>query len=274
MHHTQPSTNQDETVVAGPTNPWFSPSCNRALHTLHLSRNTVHSYIAALKAWHVTHNMPWHGSARLAYVVNGVANLAPPASIRAPWPPITKAMLQALYNVLDLAEPFHAAVFTVACDAFWGQCQLGKLLCDTLNTFNGHHHPTIDLYNLHPNSVTITLPWTKTKKGRGEIITLAHQIAPLDPATTHKLHWAINRAPVGSHLYAYACSSTFVPLTKSVFLCCCNKIWADTGTTELLLTGVPPDIVKAMGCWDLDTFLVYWRSLNELAPLHAVDIPI
>ncbi|KAF8581630.1 hypothetical protein K439DRAFT_1647853 [Ramaria rubella] len=226
-------------------------------------------------------------SERLAYVVNGITNLAPPTSIQAPRPPVTRAMLQALYNGLDLAEPFHTAVFTAACDAFWGQCSLGELLCNTLNTFDARRHLTTASYTIHTNSATITLPWMNTKKGRGEVVTLAHQIAPLDPATTHTLHWTINQAPIRSHLYAYTRFSTFVPLTKSVFLHCCNKIWADAGhpqttghsfqiggTTELLLAGVPPDVVKAMGHWNSDAFLVYWRSLNELAPLHTADLPI
>ncbi|KAF9222759.1 hypothetical protein BS17DRAFT_656672, partial [Gyrodon lividus] len=60
-------------------------------------------------------------------------------------------------------------------------------------------------------------------------------------------------------------------LTWKKFLMCCNLIWTSKGipvsaghsfrigsTTELLLAGVPPDIVKALGHWSLDTFLCYW----------------
>ncbi|KIK93936.1 hypothetical protein PAXRUDRAFT_143952 [Paxillus rubicundulus Ve08.2h10] len=45
------------------------------------------------------------------------------------------------------------------------------------------------------------------------------------------------------------------------------------GTTELLLAGVPPDVVKALGHWSSDTFLHYWCSLELLAPLHIENLP-
>ncbi|TFK16572.1 hypothetical protein FA15DRAFT_548136, partial [Coprinopsis marcescibilis] len=60
-------------------------------------------------------------------------------------------------------------------------------------------------------------------------------------------------------------------LTKAHFLERCNQIWTGLGylritghsfriggTTELLLAGVPPDVVKAMGRWSSDSFLKYW----------------
>ncbi|KAE9389435.1 hypothetical protein BT96DRAFT_767999, partial [Gymnopus androsaceus JB14] len=53
----------------------------------------------------------------------------------------------------------------------------------------------------------------------------------------------------------------------------CNEIWRPRGvpkisghcfriggTTHYLCRGVPPDIVKALGCWKSDAFLVYWRD--------------
>ncbi|KAF8130911.1 hypothetical protein K438DRAFT_1643528, partial [Mycena galopus ATCC 62051] len=71
-------------------------------------------------------------------------------------------------------------------------------------------------------------------------------------------------------------------LTRRKFLQCCNAIWAahniptitghsfrTGGTTELLLAGVNPDVVQAMGRWLSDAFLVYWRHLDLLTPLHA-----
>ena len=77
------------------------------------------------------------------------------------------------------------------------------------------------------------------------------------------------------------------PLTKPVFLQRCNDIWHPLGyprttghcfriggTTELLIAGTPPDVVKATGRWSSDSFMRYWRSLDDIAPryirrLHA-----
>ncbi|KAG1731795.1 hypothetical protein EDD22DRAFT_788407, partial [Suillus occidentalis] len=60
-------------------------------------------------------------------------------------------------------------------------------------------------------------------------------------------------------------------LTKQKLLTRCNTIWLLAGfksvtghsfwiggTTEMLLSGVPPDVVKALGHWSSDTFLHYW----------------
>ncbi|KAF8573828.1 hypothetical protein K439DRAFT_1280376, partial [Ramaria rubella] len=44
------------------------------------------------------------------------------------------------------------------------------------------------------------------------------------------------------------------------------------GMMELLLASVHPDVVKAMGRWSSDSFLVYWRLLGELTPLHAGNL--
>ncbi|KAG2157540.1 hypothetical protein DEU56DRAFT_906174 [Suillus clintonianus] len=41
------------------------------------------------------------------------------------------------------------------------------------------------------------------------------------------------------------------------------------GTTELLLCGVPPHIIKTLGRWSSDAFLLYWCCLKEIAPLHT-----
>jgi hypothetical protein len=75
-------------------------------------------------------------------------------------------------------------------------------------------------------------------------------------------------------------------LTKYKFLQQCNEIWVQNGlpamtghsfriggTTELLVAGMPPDVVKMMGRWSSDEFLSYWRSLERIAPLHTEFLP-
>jgi hypothetical protein len=67
----------------------------------------------------------------------------------------------------------------------------------------------------------------------------------------------------------------------------CNEIWGRHrypaytghsfcigGMTELLIKGVNPDVVQAMGQWKSEAFKVYWRCLDMLAPLHAEYIDV
>jgi hypothetical protein len=87
------------------------------------------------------------------------------------------------------------------------------------------------------------------------------------------------------NLFTYMSSKGLRSLTKQRFLTRCNEIWTKRdfprvtghcfrigGTTELLLAGVPPDVVKKMGRWNSDSFLRYWRSVDELANLHATTV--
>ena len=48
------------------------------------ARSTAQSRLAALKAWHIAHNLEWKGSSRLCYVLNGIHNLAPKGSKHLP----------------------------------------------------------------------------------------------------------------------------------------------------------------------------------------------
>ncbi|KAG2053677.1 hypothetical protein BDR06DRAFT_840679, partial [Suillus hirtellus] len=71
-------------------------------------------------------------------------------------------------------------------------------------------------------------------------------------------------------LFAYRdAKEDLTTLTKRKFLARCNPVWSQHGTsghsfriggtTELLLRGVPPHIVKVLGRWSSDAFLRYWR---------------
>ena len=62
----------------------------------------------------------------------------------------------------------------------------------------------------------------------------------------------------------------------------CAGVWADAtlahvqghsfrigGAVELLLAGVPPEIVAATGGWTSLAFLLYWRRMEEILPMST-----
>jgi len=68
---------------------------------------------------------------------------------------------------------------------------------------------------------------------------------------------------------------------KSIFLDFCRKGASSAnlnpfsghsfrigGTVELLLSGVPPEVVASLGGWSSMAFLLYWRKLDEIIPNH------
>lgn len=210
--------------------------------------------------------------------------MAPSSSKSPPRPPITMTMLELLIKDLDLTQPKDAAVAACALIAFWGQCCLGELLSSAVSDLSvtskpARHHFTRSLRS--PHAHTLFLPRTKIKRA-GEKIVLVTQTGPLDPISLIKTHLATSPLADGLPLLSFSTPSGPRALTKPAFLARCNQIWSAHGyprttghsfriggTTELLTSGIPPDVVKTMGRWSSDSFLRYWRDLETIAPLYA-----
>ena len=249
--------------------------------------STPRSRLSALKAWHFTHNLEWKGSTRLRYVLNGVHNLAPGTSRRPPRPPVNANMLSQLVNGLDLSSLLDVAVAACAATAFWGQCRLGELLPSSLVPLPQTSYPSRADFkrSLHnPQSCILRLPRTKTHR-HGQDVVLVDQRHPINPIALLKRHLRVNHVPDSSHIFSYTSAHGPSSLTKSLFLQRCNAIWQQLGyprttghcfriggTTELLIAGTPPDIVRVTGRWSSESFLRYWRSLDDIAPQHVRNL--
>lgn len=199
-------------------------------------------------------------------------------------------MLQELRNRLDLNSPFDAAVFIAALIAFWCQCRLGELLGTSRQHHSPSHFPSRNSIGSpfsELGSREILLPRTKTRQHSGDKVTLLRQSAPLDPIEALENHFRINsNIPANHHLFAFEANlrsgKVIRCLTKEAFLDRCNEIWSAIGfpkitghcfriggTTELLLRGLSPDLVRKMGRWSSDAHLRYWRQTNLLAADQA-----
>ncbi|KAJ7112459.1 hypothetical protein C8R43DRAFT_903651 [Mycena crocata] len=242
----------------------------------------------AVKAWHIINDAPWLGGIRirLRYVLRGVENLAPESSKKDPRPPVTAEMLDTMEEELNHNDPKDAAVFAAACCAFWGQLRLGEILSDTQGSYLEGRIPLgsdLGRASTRAGSRTLRLPWTKTKGAKGDTAMLCRQHGPSDPIRAVENHLSVNTIPADLPLFSYRNSSGELQcLSKKQFLKRCNEIWNKRGfpgrtghcfriggTTELLLAGVEPAVVQAMGRWQSDAFMIYWRRLDLLAPLHT-----
>ncbi|KIJ28511.1 hypothetical protein M422DRAFT_189647 [Sphaerobolus stellatus SS14] len=219
-----------------------------ASHTGRLTGGTVKGYLAGIRAWHIAHNAPYQGSIRLAYIVNGVSNLAPSSSKRSPRPPITRRMLRLLFDHLDLSSPFDVAVFATAITAFWGQCRLGELLPDTHHVSKPFSGPLRKHLEIGISSASLFLPWTKTTKTQGATITLTRQMRPLDPIAIMQLHFATSPASATSPLFSFCSKDRSILLSRTAFINRCNAIWIANGLPRITghsfrIGGVPRN------CW-------------------------
>ena len=251
------------------------------------SGSTPCARISALKAWHAAHNVDWKGSIRLRYVLKGVSNAAPRSSTRSPRLPIKAKMLTQLVKTLDLNSPIDAAVAACAATAFWGQCRLGELLPLSSTSPDCAALPSRSDFKRsirNPQSCVLHLPSTKTHR-HGQDIVLVDQCFPINPISLLKNHIRINNVTNTDFIFSYSMADGHFSLSKAHFLRRCNVVWHSLGyphttghcfriggTTELLIGGTPPDVVKATGRWSSGSFMRYWRSLDAIAPQHIRNL--
>ena len=135
-------------------------------------------------------------------------------------------------------------------------------------------------------SASFDIPWTKTTKELGAtvILTARRDGDPLCPVTAFQNHLDVNSSvPPSSTLFAYNSSSGQPKnLLKHKFLTFVTNIWSSAmlahvlghsfrigGAVELLLAGVPPEIVATTGGWTSLAFLLYWRRMDEILPMST-----
>ncbi|KAF8183698.1 DNA breaking-rejoining enzyme [Pholiota molesta] len=257
-----------------------------------VARTTLDNWLAGLQFWHTINGAPWYGQDMLRAVKGGVSKLVPDASRRAKRPPVTIQHLYALRRGLDFSSLFDAAIWALACVAFWSCCRLGELLISSRHAFDPSKHVSRgcpisfreDAGRIH--SITFHIPWTKTTHNVGADIIITKLDDPADPYLAFKHHLVTNAGvPADAPLFSFkTADGSYAPMTRGWFLSRCEDIWvaADMprmaghgfrigGATELLLRGTPPDIVAVQGRWKSRSFLEYWRRIEGILPLFVTN---
>ena len=179
--------------------------------------------------------------------------------------------------MLNIMEPLDAAVAACLTTTFWSVARTGEFTVPSIEKFD----PTIHVkrcdirYSEDHHSLKVTvfaLPRTKCSIS-GEDVYWAAQDGLTDPAHLLENHLRVNTAPARAHLFAYRHGKGFRPLTKRTFMDHLNAIGLLLGlnhlrghgirigsTLEYLLRGVPFDVMKAMGRWIGEAFLLYLRQ--------------
>ena len=101
---------------------------------------TVRSWMSGLRSWHIVHHAPWYGDddwvklARVSANKEGTSHKLPLRS------PISIEHLLALHRVLNISNPFHAAIWAAALAAFWGCRRLGEIIVAVATAFDPKYH--------------------------------------------------------------------------------------------------------------------------------------
>jgi hypothetical protein len=139
----------------------------------------------------------------------------------------------------------------------------------------------------HGLRVTVfNLPRTKTSIN-GEQVFWAVQQGPSDPQAALANYFLINDPPQDQPLFLWRHPSSLRPLTRNQFLKRINFAASELNleslkghgihigaTLEYLLRGVPFDIVKLIGRWSSEAFVLYLRQHAVIIAPYIQGTPI
>ncbi|KIL71851.1 hypothetical protein M378DRAFT_65500 [Amanita muscaria Koide BX008] len=254
------------------------------------SASCIKNWMSGLKAWHEINSAPWNGEDRLVQLSRSLAAKNGTSFSRPKRPPITRDQLTALRGRLNIREGKDAAFWALATTAFWGCRRLGELTIPKTDGFDKKLHVQKTAVSFthgssaRSPSISFDIPWTKTTKEKGGKVVLTARDDDLCPVTALLNHILVNhKVPPDVPLFSYMdnSQSRSIPPVKTKFLEFCNsnvlphqkKILGHSfrigGSVELLLAGVPPEVVASIGGWTSSAFLLYWRKLEDIIPLHV-----
>ena len=101
---------------------------------------TVRSWMSGLRSWHIVHHAPWYGDDDWVKLACISANKEGTSHKLAPRSPISIEHLLALRRILDISNPFHAAIWAAALAAFWGCRRLGEIIIAVATAFDPKYH--------------------------------------------------------------------------------------------------------------------------------------
>jgi hypothetical protein len=249
------------------------------------SGSTIKGWLAGVRSFHLVNHAPWNGDDEWVRLARTSANKEGTEHKRPLRAPVSIEHLSCLRRALNLSDPFHAAVWAVALCTFWACRRLGETTVSTAAAFDAKYHvlrsASISFPELRDGtrSVHFRIPWTKTTKQEGALVTLTARNDALCPRTALQNHLDVNSdVPPTSSLFAYHSSSGGTKnMLKHEFLTFVTSVWKSAhlahvlghsfrigGAVELLLAGVPPEIVAAIGGWTSLAFLIYWRRMEEI----------
>ena len=254
------------------------------------SGSVVSNYLYAVWAWHILHGVL--GRIELIdmdTMLKAAEKMTPPSSRHKKRRPYTPDFILAIRQHLDLQKPLNAAVFACLSTCFvtgW----VGEFTMPKLNGFNLEAHVSKSgiSYDQSRDGQQVTvlqIPRTKVAP-QGEDVCWAKQDGPIDPDATLAHHLEVNVPPDDAHLFAYRHKTAHRPLTKSKFILELAIAAHAAGleplqghgirissTLEYLLRGVPFDIMKVMGHWSSDAFILYLRKHAQILALYIQAAP-
>ena len=217
--------------------------------------------------------------------------------------PITPAILMQLRANLDLTDSLDASFWAICLVAFYGMFRKSHLLPITPNKFDSSKQLTKADFKIFTWGTLITIRWSKTIQFRERIVEIPLPHIPnsaLCPtfAITHAFHFTAAASIMQSqafnwldtntssiHMFTY--NAFISKLRQHLTVLGINpKLYAGHsfrrgGASFAYQSGVPLELIKALGDWRSDTVLIYLtmplvvrlQSANMLCKAMLKHIP-
>ncbi|OCH85828.1 hypothetical protein OBBRIDRAFT_283044, partial [Obba rivulosa] len=247
---------------------------------------SIANYLYGVRAWHILHGVRWViNDDETKAMLRAVEREELASSRRKKRLPYTVDFLTRIKAHLDLDTPLDAAVWACVTTGFYAVARIGELTVRTLASFDPGIHVKCCDWRLERDrnrleQTIFFIPRTKCAPG-GEDIYWATQQGPTDPAAAFRNHLQVNTAPDDARLplfaYRFKDAVKLRPLTKHAFITCLATAARAAkldplqghgvrigGTLEYLLRGKPFDVVRTIGRWQSNAFLLYLRKHAQI----------
>ncbi|KAF4609661.1 hypothetical protein D9613_011966 [Agrocybe pediades] len=257
------------------------------------SGSSLRNIYFAVRAWHILHGRAWRiNSVEIEAALEGASKLAPPQSRRTKRTPFTPAIIAKIHDHLDMTSSLDVAVYACLTTIFWSAARVGEFTLPNLKAFDPVKHVKASdvghSTDRQGNPVTkFHLPRTKCSPA-GEDVFWATQSGVVDPEHAFQAHVQLNKPSPEEFLFSWTNSTTGHrrPLTRTKFFERINTAVAAAGleplqghglrigaVLEYLLRGVPFDVVRVIGRWSSDAFLLYLRQHAVIIARYIQDTP-
>ncbi|PSS03517.1 hypothetical protein PHLCEN_2v3985 [Hermanssonia centrifuga] len=256
---------------------------------------TVRKYLAAMRAWHIAQGWPAPLSTsdmeRINWSLRGLNRIQQGRRTRPPRPPITLAMLAALKRTLNLANPFDACVWAMACCSFWGMMRFGEVSVTSRNQFNPRRNITrAHVFFGHDLDgrpyARLDLPAAKTAKpGETQSVFLNQQGETCPLEALRNLARVVPAGPQDPLFSWRDRSGDIRPMVRDTAMHRVNAVlhawgWGTSfghsfrigGASFFLGQGISPEIVRIAGRWKSLAYEVYVRAFEQVSSHHLANL--
>jgi hypothetical protein len=258
------------------------------------SASAISNAVQAVRAWHILHGLGWpHAKDDFSVLLSSAEKNCPPSSRRPQRQPVRIELIRRLHATIDFDDPADVAFYACLTTVYFSTSRLGEFVLGAVHDhFDPARHVSRGCVKEETDGRNVVwsfrLPRTKVAI-KGETVSWAPRPGDLaDPRVALQRHLDLNHPTPDHHpLFAYRdAKARLTPMTRARFLTRLKAKCAIIGETtphghalrigntlEMLLDGVPFEVVKTKGRWSSDTFQVYLRKHELILAPYIQALP-